>query len=275
MSTNYIPYATCIPPHVMLMAKTETLKAEFEKQATHIVKDMRMELNSQNISGDLYKAGCVLEKIKAANESFLGKLQDLSGTNTREYGQAEENADDYFVFNDQYVEEEEVKELEGHTIGIICPVAHTTVNNIKGMNIPWVNSCRGNIILTSYEFLFPFMTLPNMLSMWFCDDISKNIPPYRMLQCKYMKQVKCEKQKLSNMKTLVKHVMRAAVILNMNDLVVTSWSPRKVVDLYVGVRHFFDFPCLTYEKRRRTRQCHGRPILVCLTKRKGRQFGEQ
>ena len=70
------------------------------------------------------------------------------------------------------------------------------------------------------------------------------------------------------MKTLVKHVTRAAVIANRNDLVVTCWSPRKVMDLYVGVGHFFDFPCLTYEKRRRTRQCHGRPILVCLTKGK-------
>ena len=94
-------------------------------------------------------------KIKAANESFLGKLQDLSGTNTREYGQAEDNTEDYFVLNDQYVEEEEVKELQGHTSGSIPPEAHTTVNNIKGMNIPWVNSCGGNIILTSYEFLFP------------------------------------------------------------------------------------------------------------------------
>ena len=53
------------------------------------------------------------------------------------------------------------------------------------------------------------------------------------------------------MKTLVKHVTRAAIIANRNDLVVTSWSPRKAMDLYVGVIHFFDFPCLTYEKIRR------------------------
>ena len=48
----------------MLMAKTETLKVEFEKQATHIDEDMRIELNAQNVGGDLYKAGCVLEKPK-------------------------------------------------------------------------------------------------------------------------------------------------------------------------------------------------------------------
>ena len=136
----------------MLMSEIETLKAEFEKQATHIVEDMIMDLNAQNVGGDLYTGECVLDEIKAANESLLGKLQYLSGTNTGEYGQAEENTEDYFVLNDQYVEEEEVKEFEGHTNGSILPVAPTTVNNIKGMNISWVNCCGGNIILTSSDF---------------------------------------------------------------------------------------------------------------------------
>ena len=64
------------------------------------------------------------------------------------------------------------------------------------------------------------------------------------------------------MKTLVKHVMRAAVISNQNDLGVTFCSPGKLMDLYVGVRHFFDFPCLAYKKEDTTKQCHGRPILM-------------
>ena len=46
-----------------------------------------------------------------------GKLQYFSGTNTEEDGQAQENPKDYFVLNDQYVEEEDVKELGGHTRG--------------------------------------------------------------------------------------------------------------------------------------------------------------
>ena len=70
------------------------MKAEFDKQTTHIVKGIRTELNARNVGGDLYKAGCVLDKIKAANESFLGKLQDLSGTNTGKDGQAEEKTED-------------------------------------------------------------------------------------------------------------------------------------------------------------------------------------
>ena len=49
--------------------------------------------------------GCVLEGIKSANESFLGKLKYLSVTNTGEDGQYEENTDYCFVLNYQYVEE--------------------------------------------------------------------------------------------------------------------------------------------------------------------------
>ena len=68
LSTKYTQYATSIPPYVILMAKIEVLKASFEKQTTHIFEDMRTEINAQNVSGDLYKAECVLEKIKAADE---------------------------------------------------------------------------------------------------------------------------------------------------------------------------------------------------------------
>ena len=82
---------------------------------------------------------CVFGKIKAANESFLGKIQGLSGTNTGEDGQAEEKTEDYFVLNYEYVEEEEVKELEGYASGSIPPVAHIAVNNIKGLKILWGN----------------------------------------------------------------------------------------------------------------------------------------
>ena len=113
--------------------------------------------------------------------------------------------------NYEYVEEEEVGELEGHTSGSIPPVAHTAVNHIKGMNILWGKCCGVTIILNSSNFSFPSTTLPNMLPMWFCGDISKKLPPYRMLRRKDVKQVKGGNQNLSNIKTLVKHVLRASV----------------------------------------------------------------
>ena len=90
-----------------------------------------------------------------------------------------------------------------------------------------------------------------------------------------MKQVKGGKQKLSNKKTLVKHVIKAAVISNRNDLVVNFWSPRKLMDLYGWVRNFFAFPCLAYDKRRRYDTMSWKKYFNVLMKRKVKLFGEQ
>ena len=95
------------------------------------------------------------------------------------------------------------------------------------------------------------MTFTNMLAMWFCENITKNIPPYSILRGEYVMHVKGVKQKWSNKKSMVKQVIRAAGIVNRHYMVVRNWSPRKVMDLYLGVRHLFDFTCLSSVKRRR------------------------
>ena len=81
-----------------------------------------------------------------------------------------------------------------------------------------------------------------MLEMWFCRDISENISPYRMLRSKYVKHINNGKQRLSNMKYLVKQAIRAAGIVNRYYLVVQNCSLMTAMDLYLGVMHFFVFP---------------------------------
>ena len=71
-----------------------------------------------------------------------------------------------------------------------------------------------------------------------------------MMRAKDVKHVKGGKQKLSNMKYLVKHVIRAAGFANRHDLVVRNWYPRKTMGLYWGVRNFFAFPCFYSDKKR-------------------------
>ena len=94
------------------------------------------------------------------------------------------------------------------------------VNETKGLKILWEN-CRGrSILLAQPSFSFLSMTFTCILAMWFCGDISKNIPPYRILRAKDAMHVKDGKQKLSNMKSLVKQLLRAAGIANRHDLVV-------------------------------------------------------
>ena len=66
------------------------------------------------------------------------------------------------------------------------------------------------------------MTFTDMLEMWFYGDIYKHITPYRMLRAKDVMHIKGGIQKLSNMKSLVKQVIRYAGIANRNDLVVRN-----------------------------------------------------
>ena len=60
------------------MPDIESLKAYFEQQTRDIIQEMRNELNESNVGGDLHKSGCVLDKIKADNEYFLSKIENLS-----------------------------------------------------------------------------------------------------------------------------------------------------------------------------------------------------
>ena len=53
------------------MPEIESLKATFEQQTRDRVQEMRNELTYMNVGGDKYKAGCVIDKIKAANGYFL------------------------------------------------------------------------------------------------------------------------------------------------------------------------------------------------------------
>ena len=46
---------------------------------------MRIELNEMNVGVDLHRYGCVLDEIKAANEYFLPKLENLSGKSNGNY----------------------------------------------------------------------------------------------------------------------------------------------------------------------------------------------
>ena len=108
-----------------------------------------------------------------------------------------------------------------------------------------------------------------MLSIWFCGDISKNISTYIILRRKDVKQVKGGTKILSNMENLLKHVMRGEFIENRNDLVLNFWSARNVMAFYRGLRLFFAFPCLAYDKRRCYDTMSWKTHFNILIKRKG------
>ena len=48
----------------------------------------------------------------------------------------------------------------------------------RGIVILWQNVSSGNLRLVPCDFVIPKMLFFNMLCMWYCSDISKNIPPF-------------------------------------------------------------------------------------------------
>ena len=101
---------------------------------------------------------------------------------------------------------------------------------------------------------------------------AKKITPYRMLRAKDVMHVKGGNQKLLNIKSLVKQVIRAAVIANRHDFFVQKWYPRKVMDLYLGFRHLCAFSCLYSDKKRRYETIFSEDILQCVFKTEGKNI---
>ena len=121
----------------MLMSDIESLKATFEQQTRDIFQEMRNELNERNIGGYLHKAGCVLDKIKATNEYFLSKLQNVLGKYNSNYDGEVVIANNDFALNNVIDQQEELEvDGGGGGGGITPPIAETSmVNETKGLEI--------------------------------------------------------------------------------------------------------------------------------------------
>ena len=98
------------------------MKAAFEEQTRDIVQEMINEFNEKNVGGYLNKAGCLFDEIKAANEYFLSKLQNLSGKYNSNYDGEVVIANDYFVFNNFIGQQEKLEVYGGGGGGGITPL---------------------------------------------------------------------------------------------------------------------------------------------------------
>ena len=121
--------------------------------------------------------------------------------------------------------------------------------------------------LESTSFEFPSMPFPNLIQMWHCGDLAKNIPPYKMLRSADVKHLKHGSKKLSNMKTLMKHVDRAARLKDKSHLLKRSYTVEDTLVLYHEVKSCFAFKPI--RKRRRLEQISWKTYYNIIIKRKG------
>ena len=86
-----------------------------------------------------------------------------------------------------------------------------------------LNNCKdGRILLLPRNYVFPSITFPNLLTMWYHGDGSKNIPPYRMIRGSDTREMNGGIHRLSMMKKLVKNVEKGVRIVNLPHLLVQN-----------------------------------------------------
>ena len=76
--TDFTPFFTGIPPHVLIMVEIEELKIKMEQQKNEIVTGLSAELDRRHIGGDAFQATQILDEVKKAHDSMLEKLNSIS-----------------------------------------------------------------------------------------------------------------------------------------------------------------------------------------------------
>ena len=101
---------------------------------------------------------------------------------------------------------EEVEEYEVPTVTIEEEGPAHVHQKPKGIILSWTNIQGGKISFLKSDFVFPKLCFPNIVVNCHCGDISKNVPPYRLLVPYDAINIKHGRQTLSMVLYFIKHV---------------------------------------------------------------------
>ena len=193
-ATEHTPTFSGIPPHVLLLNDIESLKIRMKQQTKDVVEGIVREFDKRRVGGDRYEVSVLLEEIKKNNKEMLDRLENI-GTGVSSHlppseGATEDNIDNEFVYIDN---EEEDNDIRGSGSEDEEEVCDNTPKRRGGVILSWKNISSGKLRLLPKNYVIPSLSLSNMLTMWFCGDTTKNIPPYKMLKACDVEHIKGEK----------------------------------------------------------------------------------
>ena len=243
----------------MILVETQRLKLDIEKQTNLLMNGMVEELDKRHVGGDTFQAKNVLDEVSKIHEKIIEVMN--AGHERAENITMDANFDDCLQIQDN--ENNLIRE----------PIQETLGGN-RRVVLSWNNCSNGQMKLLPTSFKFPSMPLPNLVRMWYCGDMTKNIPPYQALRSFDVKHLKIGKTYLSMMKYIMKHVERAALIVNQPHLVKNRMSVQDSFGLYHAIKHMFKFDCLRVGKKRRYETISWKTYYNILVKRKGKLMGE-
>ena len=114
------------------------------------------------------------------------------------------------------------------------------------------------------------MSLHTLITYWFVGNEHPSVPPLQHIKAYDFPNDKAMKVRLSQMKTMMKHVKRVAEFENF-DFSDLGWSVEKTTRLYEATESYFRFPAVHH---RRFTDITWKTVFLILQKNKFKLVGE-
>ena len=304
--TPYSPKPTGIPPHVMLLNKLEGMEKQFSTYPELIMNGFRQEmkelrqsikeeLDNRNMGGPEYTAREIMKELMAETKEMISEVaNDLRKEmlDSRESSTPSTHDEDDDNVSTGFEDSRSGDEVHDGISANQSPARqngsqkrkkslHTSPSRKKRkVAVLNLESCfhpgtKTGFVLPPPDYKFPSLTLSTLISSWYCGDLPRNVPPYRMLRGKDLPAIKRATQQLCMMKKLMFHVERAANIANRPALVIRrrAWTAQDCKALYDAVAHFFHIP--DDKQNRRFAQLSWKSYYNLFNKRKWQLIGEK
>ena len=204
------PQLTGIPPHVVILSKIASINEHTSDCSSDVVTQIKTELDNRFVGGDHHQASLVLGQVQTIQEEMRAMLSHINNPSSSNTTTESSNS--------------------------------TAVGS--GSEMRQVFYWGGRIHNIPEGFKVPKMTLGALITCWFCGDTRESIPPLRFVHTFDLVEIKSAKVLISQWRTMMKHVRRAADIVGFRIPRNNNMSTSDTVALYSAVKPLFKYKSL-------------------------------
>jgi hypothetical protein len=266
--TKKTPTFSGLPPHVVLMAQMKDLKQSFKEEMRNmqnsVLKEMKDEFDTRRLGTDgFFETQTVLNKMQDLHEQVLQQLGNQISSGIRG-GTVGGGGGATTTYNEEAFSmawrEDEDEDMSPE---------QTQVTRNK-YNVHWNSNAISRI---PKGFILPDMTLCTLITCWYTGNEYKKIAPYRFLKMNDFEGDKIQKKKIARKLSNMKRLMRLVELCAQREQIIihrrtAEWNTRMTVDLYNGIKHYFEYGGLIRMDKRH-KQLSWKTVLNHYIKKKG------
>ena len=223
-----------------LLNEMDALKGTMSSSAQKLENTLKDELNRRRIGGEVFQANGILQDVRDVHQEMMKVLNDRGGGSIPGLDASNDANDD----------------------------AEVTTGN--GSNRRTMFLWGGLFDNVPRGFKLPTMNIQTLMTYWFVGSKHPRVPPLQYVKAYDFPNEKAMKVRLSQMKTMMKHVKRAAELVNF-DFTDLRWSVEKTTRLYEATENYFRFPAVHH---RRFTDITWKTVFLLLQKNKFKLVGE-